>query len=129
MKRSTRVMSALSVFALAFVGHAALAQSAVTIKINGYGGTDPAVVGDLINRFVKPAVAKDNINVVYEPLQGDYNKTLTTLLAAGNAGDVLYLPAETIAYVRAGIEAVERRLAFSEFGQWPGEKGTRPTTR
>ena len=96
MKRSTRVMSALSVFALAFVGHAALAQSAVTIKINGYGGTDPAVVGDLINRFVKPAVAKDNINVVYEPLQGDYNKTLTTLLAAGNAGDVLYLPAETI---------------------------------
>jgi len=73
----------------------ALAQS-VTVKINGYGGTDPAVVGDLINRFVKPALAKDKINVVYEPIQGDYNKGLTTLLAAGNAGDVFYLPGETL---------------------------------
>ncbi|PYE51899.1 ABC transporter substrate-binding protein [Deinococcus yavapaiensis] len=68
----------------------------VTIKINGYGGTDPAVVGDLINRFVKPAVAKDNITVVYEPLQGDYNQSLTNLLSAGNAGDVFYLPGETV---------------------------------
>ncbi len=85
---------------LVTLGLLALASTAaaqqVTIKINGYGGTDPAVVGDLINRFVKPAVAKDNITVVYEPLQGDYNKALTTLLAAGNAGDLFYMPAETL---------------------------------
>ena len=97
LKRSTLTVSALSVLALTLAGHAALAQSsAVTIKINGYGGTDPAVVADLINRFVKPQLAAQNINVVYEPLQGDYNKTLTTLLAAGNAGDVMYLPGETV---------------------------------
>ena len=84
-----------------YVGLAALvaagcASAQTTIKINGYGGTDPALVGTLINRFVKPALAKDKITVVYEPLQGDYNQALTTLLAAGNAGDVFYLPAETL---------------------------------
>lgn len=72
------------------------AGAQTTIKINGYAGQDPAIVGDLINRFVKPALAKDKINVTYEPLQGDYNLQLTTLLAAGNAGDVFYLPAETL---------------------------------
>lgn len=81
---------------LAVLAAASAAGAQTTVKINGYGGTDPAVVGDLINRFVKPALAKDKINVVYEPLQGDYNKSLTTLLAAGNAGDVFYLPAETL---------------------------------
>ncbi len=96
MNRKILTRSSFLALTLALVGGAALAQSSVTVKINGYGGTDPAVVGDLINRFVKPALAKDNINVVYEPLQGDYNKTLTTYLAAGNAGDVFYLPGETL---------------------------------
>ncbi|BDP43052.1 ABC transporter substrate-binding protein [Deinococcus aetherius] len=67
-----------------------------TVKINGYGGTDQTLVNDLINRFVKPQMAKDGVTVVYQPLQGDYNQALTTLLAAGNAGDVMYLPAETL---------------------------------
>lgn len=79
------------------------AQTAKTIKINGYGGTDQTLVNDLINRFVKPVMAKDGVTVVYEPLQGDYNKSFTTLLAAGNAGDVFYLPAETLdGYVTTG---------------------------
>lgn len=73
-----------------------VASAQTTIKINGYAGQDPAIVGDLINRFVKPAVAKDNINVVYEPLQGDYNQQITNLLSAGSAGDVLYLPGEVV---------------------------------
>ncbi|MGI8747516.1 MAG: extracellular solute-binding protein [Deinococcus sp.] len=97
MKRTTLTLLSLSLLGGTLLQSAG-AQSAapVTIKINGYGGTDPAVVGDLINRFVKPQLSKQNINVVYEPLQGDYNKALTTLLAAGNAGDVFYLPAETL---------------------------------
>ncbi|WP_027481853.1 ABC transporter substrate-binding protein [Deinococcus pimensis] len=82
----------LSLLAL---GATAGAQN-VTIKINGYAGQDPAIVSDLINRFVKPQVAKDGITVTYEPLQGDYNQQLTNLLSAGNAGDVFYLPGETV---------------------------------
>lgn len=79
------------------------AAAQTTIKINGYGGTEQALVTDLINRFVKPALAKDNISVVYQPLQGDYNQQLTTLLAANNAGDVFYLPAETLSgYIATG---------------------------
>lgn len=88
------------------LGLAVLISSAAaqkTIKINGYAGQDPAIVGDLINKFVKPALAKDNISVVYEPLQGDYNQSLTTLLASGTAGDLFYLPAETLdTYVTTG---------------------------
>lgn len=91
----------LSLAMLTALASSALAQS--TIKINGYAGQDPAIVGDLINKFVKPALAKDNISVVYEPLQGDYNQSLTTLLASGTAGDLFYLPAETLdTYVATG---------------------------
>lgn len=95
-------MKAVLVLSLALAAVSS-ASAQTTIKINGYGGTDPAVVGDLINRFVKPAVAKDGITVVYQPLQGDYNQQLTTLLASGNAGDVFYLPAETVdGFVKTG---------------------------
>lgn len=88
---------------LAVLVAAGAASAQTTIKINGYGGQDPAIVGDLINRFVKPALAKDKITVVYQPLQGDYNQQLTTLLAAGNAGDVFYVPGETLdGYVATG---------------------------
>ncbi|UBV45444.1 extracellular solute-binding protein (plasmid) [Deinococcus taeanensis] len=81
------------------LGLALLASSAAaqkTIRITGYGGTDQTLLTDLINRFVKPTMAKQGITVVYQPLQGDYNKGLTTLLAANTAGDVMYLPAETL---------------------------------
>ena len=88
---------------LMLLAGASQAAAQTTIKINGYGGQDPAIVGDLINKFVKPALAKDNISVTYEPLQGDYNQSLTTLLAAGNAGDVFYVPGETVdGYVATG---------------------------
>ena len=33
---------------------------------------------------------------VYEPLQGDYNVQLTNRLSANTAGDVFYLPGETV---------------------------------
>ncbi|KEF34178.1 ABC transporter substrate-binding protein [Deinococcus sp. RL] len=82
---------------LALLTPFAAAQTATrTIKINGYGGTDQALVNDLINRFVRPVMAREGVTVTYQPLQGDYNQALTTLLAAGNAGDVMYLPAETL---------------------------------
>lgn len=91
-KVSVRTTLALG---LALLVSSAAAQN-TTVKINGYGGTDQALVNDLINRFVKPIMARDGVTVTYQPLQGDYNRQLTTLLAAGNAGDVMYLPAETL---------------------------------
>ena len=82
---------------LALLAAPAAAQTATrTIKINGYGGTDQALVNDLINRFVRPVMAREGVTVTYQPLQGDYNQQLSTLLAAGTAGDVMYLPAETL---------------------------------
>ncbi|MBB5236049.1 extracellular solute-binding protein [Deinococcus budaensis] len=81
---------------LTLLASSAAAQTAKTLTINGYGGTDQTLVNDLINRFVKPTMSKEGVTVVYRPLQGDYNQALTTLLAAGTAGDVMYLPAETL---------------------------------
>ena len=89
-------MKKIALLGISLLALAGAASAQTTIKINGYGGTDPAVVGDLINRFVKPAVAGDNITVVYEPVNGDYNQQLTNMLSAGNAGDVFYLPGETV---------------------------------
>lgn len=94
-------MKKIVLLGLALLATQAVAQT--TIKINGYSGQDPAIVSDLINRFVKPALAKDKITVVYQPLTGDYNQQLTTLLAAGNAGDLFYLPGETLdGFVKTG---------------------------
>ena len=87
-------MKNILLLSLAVLASSAAAQT--TIKISGAGGPDPAIVGDLINRFVKPALAKDKINVVYEAIQGDLNKTLTTTLAAGNAADLFYLQGEVV---------------------------------
>jgi multiple sugar transport system substrate-binding protein len=121
MNTPAKKVTAFSLLALSLVVAAqiqtAQAQTApITITINGTGGTDTAVVGDLINRFVKPQLAKENINVVYAPLQ-DYNKALTTLLAAGNAGDVFYLPGDSVdGFVSTGkLLALDGLVSSSPF--------------
>lgn len=72
------------------------ATAQTTLKINGYSGQDNTIYPEMINRYVKPQLSKSKVNVVYQALQGDYNQQLTTLMAAGEAGDLFYLPAETL---------------------------------
>jgi multiple sugar transport system substrate-binding protein len=65
------------------------------IKIGGYDGpTDTALVQDLINKFVKPDLAKDGIDVQYVPT-ADYGKQIVNQLSAGTAPDLFYLEAPT----------------------------------
>jgi multiple sugar transport system substrate-binding protein len=61
----------------------------------GYGGQDPAIVTRLLDEVIGDDLAAKNIEVVYEPLEGDYNAALFNALSAGTAGDIFYIPVET----------------------------------
>jgi len=86
-----RVLLTAIVFAM--VIGAATAQT--TIRIMGYGGSDPAVVQRLLDEVVGEQLAAEGITVQYEPIETDYNQVLTNALSAGTAGDVFYIPGET----------------------------------
>lgn len=89
-----KVMKKALLLGLAVLVSSAAAQS--TLKINGYAGQDNTIYSEMINRYVAPELSKSKVTVRYEALQGDYNQQLTTLLASGSAGDLFYLPAETL---------------------------------
>ena len=67
----------------------------VVIRIMGYGGSDPAIVVRLIAEVIGDRLADEGIELVYEPLEGDYNAQLFNALSAGTAADIVYIPAET----------------------------------
>ncbi|MFW5729508.1 MAG: extracellular solute-binding protein [Spirochaetota bacterium] len=76
-------------------GGAAADAEPVEIRIMGYGGQDPAIVARLLDEVVRDRLADSNIEVTYEPLEGDYNAALFNALSAGTAGDIFYIPVET----------------------------------
>ncbi len=81
--------------AAGIVGSGFVSGQGTTIVIGGRDGvTDTGLVNDLINKFLKPALAKDNIEVKYTPI-GDYDKAIVNQLSAGTAPDVFYLPDNT----------------------------------
>ena len=74
------------------VGAAAPAFAQTTIRIQGYGGSDPAIVQRLLTEVIGDDLEAEGITVQYEPIETDYNEVLTNNLSAGTAGDVFYLP-------------------------------------
>ena len=78
--------------AAGIIGSSLVSGQGTTIVIGGRDGvTDTGLVNDLINKFLKPALAKDGIEVKYTPI-GDYDKAIVNQLSAGTAPDVFYLP-------------------------------------
>lgn len=73
----------------------AMNLAAINIRITGYGGQDPAVVTRLLNDVIGKDLKAQNISVIYEPVEGDYNASLYNALSAGTAGDLVYIPIET----------------------------------
>src|SRR5690606_5265389 len=80
---------------VALLGLLVGAAQAQTIRIMGYGGSDPAVVQRLLDEVVGEQLAAEGITVQYEPIETDYNQVLTNALSAGTAADVFYIPGET----------------------------------
>ena len=87
MKRTTTLL----VVAAALTAAPVFAQ---TIRVQGYGGQDPAIVQRLLDEVVGADLEAEGITVQYEPIETDYNAVLTNNLSAGTAGDVFYLPGE-----------------------------------
>lgn len=102
MKYLRRLLTLLVVLAVS----AALAQT--TVRVQGYGGSDPAIVQRLIDEVIGDDLAAQGITVQYEPIETDYNAVLTNALSAGTAGDVFYIPGETA----PGIIATGKVLAL-----------------
>lgn len=61
------------------------------VRVSGWGGTDLAIVEELITRFVQPAVADEGIQVVYEPVADSFDAYLYNALSAGTAPDLFYV--------------------------------------
>lgn len=76
-------------FGAAFVQLAAQSNS-VTIRIGGWSGnpTEEAAMKAVVDTFNNKNLG---INIVYEPVPGNYGETLKTRLAAGTAADLFYL--------------------------------------
>jgi len=55
----------------------------------GFGGTDTAIVEELISRFVKPNLK--GIKVTYEPIPDAYDKWIINALSAGTGPDLFYV--------------------------------------
>jgi len=69
---------------------AAVSQAAeVKIRVAGFGGTDTAIVEELIARFVQPNLKE--IQVVYEPIPDSYDKWIVNALSAGTGPDLFYV--------------------------------------
>lgn len=85
-----------------------LALAQTTVRVQGYGGQDPAIVSRLLTEVIGDDLAAEGITVQYEPIQDNYNAVLTNALSAGTAGDVFYIPAETA----PGIVATGKVLAL-----------------
>ena len=89
--RSWRLFKA-SFVALVIAALIALPAAAqTTVRVSGWGGTDIAIVEELIERFVKPVVEPQGIRVVYEPIAEAYESYIINALSAGTAPDVFYV--------------------------------------
>ncbi|MFS8613382.1 extracellular solute-binding protein [Limnochorda sp.] len=87
-QRSLVVVSLVAWVGLALTG-AAAAQTPV--RVSGWGGTDLAIVEELIARFVRPAVEAEGIQVIYEPVADSFDTYLYNALSAGTAPDLFYV--------------------------------------
>ncbi|MDD4793558.1 MAG: extracellular solute-binding protein, partial [Firmicutes bacterium] len=74
----------------AMLAFATVSQAAdVNIRVAGFGGTDTAIVEELIARFVQPNVK--GIKVTYEPIPDAYDKWIINALSAGTGPDLFYV--------------------------------------
>jgi len=70
------------------------ANAQTIVRVQGYGGQDPAIVQRLIDEVIGKDLAAQGITIKYEPIETDYNTVLVNSLSAGTAGDVFYVPGE-----------------------------------
>lgn len=84
MHKTKILLAGLSLLALT------TAASAVDVRISGWGGAEVALVNGLITDVLAEDLKAADINVVYEPVDGDFSQFITNALSAGTAPDLFY---------------------------------------
>jgi|YNPMSStandDraft_2_1061718.scaffolds.fasta_scaffold00074_27 multiple sugar transport system substrate-binding protein len=109
-KKSLMVWSMVVMWCLLF----ASVFGQVKVRIMGFGGIDQNIVEELIQKFVTPKLK--GIQVVYEPVQGDYQQVLLNSLSAGTVADLFYMDifwAQNV--IKSGrVEPLDSYLASSK---------------
>lgn len=67
------------------------ALSAETVRIAGFGGSDPAVITNLLDNVLAEEIAAAGITVEYSPIDGDFSQYILNALSAGTAPDLFYV--------------------------------------
>jgi len=63
----------------------------VQVRISGWGGTDQPIIEDMLRLFVNPALQKEGITVLYEPIADDFQRYIANALSAKTAPDLFYM--------------------------------------
>jgi multiple sugar transport system substrate-binding protein len=66
------------------------AAHAETVRIAGFGGSDPAVITNLLDNVLAEEIAAAGITVEYTPVDGDFSQFILNALSAGTAPDLFY---------------------------------------
>jgi multiple sugar transport system substrate-binding protein len=69
----------------------AVAAMADTVKISGFGGSDPVVINGLLTEVLADEIAAAGITVEYTPVDGDFSQFIVNALSAGTAPDLFYV--------------------------------------
>jgi multiple sugar transport system substrate-binding protein len=64
---------------------------AETVRIAGFGGSDPVVINGLLTEVLADDLKAADIQVEYTPVEGDFSQYLTNALSAGTAPDLFYV--------------------------------------
>jgi multiple sugar transport system substrate-binding protein len=67
------------------------AANAETVRISGWGGNEVAIVNGLITDVLAEELAAEDVEVVYEPVDGDFSQFIMNALSAGTAPDLFYV--------------------------------------
>ncbi len=69
----------------------ATAAAADTVKVGGFGGSDPVVINGLLTEVLAEEIAAAGITVEYTPVDGDFSQFIVNALSAGTAPDLFYV--------------------------------------
>jgi multiple sugar transport system substrate-binding protein len=84
MHKSKYLLAGLSLLAMTS------AAMAVDVRISGWGGAEVALVNGLLTDVLAEDLKAADINVKYEPVDGDFSQFITNALSAGTAPDLFY---------------------------------------
>ena len=88
----------------------------VQVRISGWGGSDQAIIEEMLRLYVNPTMEKEGITVLYEPIADDFQRYIVNALSAKTAPDLFYMDifwAQSL--IQAGqVEPLDNYLAKSK---------------